>query len=171
MNLSLTDEIVLLRAQVDYLLEQVAENPGITNSPVNWAALDTLAAAEQWGLLIEWTDFLRSRYLLHDAIPACWYDHPPLVEELSALRCAWVGAFRDPNARAGDAVTWHDMLDRVIARIKRWDRAGCTDGQHRTEPSAVDGTDPSHRERTVHADLARRDTDTATTDSAKETRA
>lgn len=71
MNLSLEDEIVLLRAQVDYLLERLSENPSVAERPVNWAALDSHQATEQWALLVDWTDWLRHRYQLHETIPAC----------------------------------------------------------------------------------------------------
>lgn len=158
MNLSLEDEILLLRAQVDYLLERFTESPALTERPVNWAVLDAQQAAEQWGLLVEWTDWLRDRYQLHEAIPACWYAHGAMVEELSALRSAWVGAYLDPQAAPGDPATWHDLLDRTRYRIRQWDRNGCADGTHRPDLELPDDTDHSHRERTIHADLAARDT-------------
>src|SRR5690349_20976787 len=82
MHLSLEDEILLLREQVNYLLERLADQPGIAERPVNWAPLDADQAAEQWSLLAGWCDWLRNRYQLHEQIPACWYAHAPLSEEL-----------------------------------------------------------------------------------------
>jgi hypothetical protein len=156
MNLSHTDEIVLLRAQVDYLLERFADNPALGERPINWSTLDVPQAAEQWGILVDWVDWMRERYSVQEKVPACWYAHPPMLEELSALRSAWSGAYLDPQARAGDGSAWHDLLDRTLYRLKAWDRTGCADGQHRADQAATDATDRSHRERAIHADLAHR---------------
>ena len=156
MSLSLQDEILLLRAQVDYLLERLAESPALTERPVNWATLDADQAAEQWGLLIDFTDWLRARYQLHESLPACWHAHGALVEELSALRSAWVSAYLDPQATPADPAGWHDLLDRVRYRLRQWDRNGCADGTHRPDLALPDDTDRSHREQSIHADLAQR---------------
>lgn len=157
MYLSLEDELLLLREQVNYLMERLAEQPALAERPVNWAALDAADAAEQWGLLVDWTDWLRERYQLHERIPSCWYAHGALIEELSALRTAWVGAVLDPQARLDDPARWHELLERTLDRIREWDRSGCSDGTHRAEQPLPDDTDHSHRERAIHADLVRRE--------------
>jgi hypothetical protein len=156
MTLSLEDELLLLRAQVDYLLERLAEAPELTERPVNWTGLDRESASEQWTLLIEWTNWLRDRYQLHEQIPACWYAHGAHIEELSALRLAWVGAYLDPQAAPGDPATWHDLLDRTRHRLRAWDRNGCADGTHRPDLLLPDDTDISLREQTIHDDLHHR---------------
>ena len=156
MNRSLTDEVVVLRAQVDYLLERLSDDPGLAARPVDWAALDADQAAEQWGLLTGFVDWLRDRYSLQETVAACWYAHPLQLEELSALRIARVGAYQDPQARPGDGVAWHDLLDRVLARLRHWDRTGCADGRHHDDLLAADDRDLVGRERTIHADLAHR---------------
>lgn len=153
MHLSYEDEILLLREQVNYLLERLTEQPQLTEHPVNWAALDDEHAAEQWGLLVDWTDWLRDRYQLHEQIPACWYAHGPLLEELSALRTAWVGAYLDPHARLQDPSHWHEQLGGTLERLREWDRTGCADGHHRPDQALPGDTDHHHRERMIHADL------------------
>jgi hypothetical protein len=127
------EELVLLRAQVDYLLGRLADADGLGASPVAWCALDREQARQEWASLAGWVDWLIDRYGLTETIPACWYRHPAVLEELSALRCGWLGAFEDPTARAADGVTWHDMLERVMARIREWDRSGCAAGRHRDD--------------------------------------
>lgn len=77
-SLYLADEVFVLSAQVEYLLERLADNPALGERPVNWAALDRDRAAEQWGLLTDWTEWLHDRYSLHERIPPCWYAHPSL---------------------------------------------------------------------------------------------
>ena len=158
MQLSMADEVVILRAQMDYVLERVADNPGLTNRPVNWRDLTTDDAVEQWALLVSWITWLRDHYGLHERIPACWHAHHAIKEELSALRSVWVAAFQDKEARPGDGVAFHDALDRILFRLARWDRSGCAEGTHRPEPAPVDRTDESDRERAIHADLAARET-------------
>lgn len=156
MSLSLEDEILLLRAQVDYLLERVAERPDLTDGPVNWTALSQSAAAEQWQLLTEWTVWLRDRYQLHETLPACWFAHGAMVEELTALRSAWTGTFLSPNASPAESALWHDLLDRVRHRLRAWDRNGCADGVHRPDHTLPDDTDPTLRDTTIQNDLDER---------------
>lgn len=159
MNLPVSDEVVLLRAQVDYLLERLSEMPGLALRPVNWADLDQPQAAEQWSLLTAFVDRLRDHYGLVETIGACWYVHPAQREELSALRTAWAGSYQDPTARPGDAVAWHDMLDRVLCRLREWDRTGCADGRHHPDVDVpANDADDVLRERFIHADLAERST-------------
>lgn len=159
MNLSVSDEIALLRAQVEYLLDRFADHPALGERAVNWTALDSSHAAKRWGQLLDWVDWLREHYQLRETLPACWYDHPPMLEELSALRSSWFGAYLDPQAHAADGSAWHDLLDRTLQRLREWDRTSCADGTHRPEVPTPDDTDHSHRERTVHADLAARETE------------
>jgi hypothetical protein len=73
------------------------------------------------------------------------------------LRTAWVGAYLDPKARLDQPADWHDLLERTLDRIRAWDRSGCADGTHRPDQPLPDDTDHHHRERTIHADLAKRD--------------
>lgn len=156
MSLSLEDEILLLRAQVDYLLERVADRPDLSERPVNWATLSRPDAAQQWQVLTGWTRWLRDRYQLHEHIPACWFAHGAMVEELTALRSAWTSAFLSADAAPGDPALWHDLLDRTRYRIRAWDRNGCADGQHRADLDVADDTDHQLHDRTLHDDLALR---------------
>jgi hypothetical protein len=146
MYLSVEDEILLLREQVTYLLERVAEQPSLTERAVNWAALSSDEAAEHWVLLVDWTDWLLDRYQLEEWLPGCWYAHGPLLEEVSALRTPWIGAYLDPQARLDEPARWHELLDRTLDRIGTWDRAGCRDGSHRPDQPAPDLTPPRTRD-------------------------
>jgi hypothetical protein len=152
------EEIVLLRAQVNYLLERFADVEGLTARPVNWESLDADAAEEAWAMLAGWVDWLVDRYRLAETVPACWYTHHPVREELSALQVAWLGAYCDPAARASDGVAWHDMLERVLQRIRDHDLSGCANaGVHRNDVEPV--RDPSSlclRADAIRADIAAR---------------
>ena len=157
MTITWEDELLHLREQVLSLLERVAERPPQTERPVDWAALDYSDAAEQWSVLIDWMDWLRDRYQLHERIPSCWYALGALIEELSALRTAWVGAHQDPQAELDAPAAWHELLDKTLQRTREWDLSGCSDGLHRLQQPLDDDTDHTHREQTIHADLDRRE--------------
>ncbi len=93
MNPSVTEQVVLLRAQVDYLPERLPEMPGLGLRPVAWTDLDQTQATEQWNLLTEFVEWPRDHYGRTESVPGCWYIHAAQREELSALRTAWAGAY------------------------------------------------------------------------------
>jgi len=122
-----------------------------------WHALTGTEAAAAWTALTTWVDWLTGRYQLDDTLPACWYTHGAIVDELDALRAAWTGAYLNPNAAAGDAANWLETLARTVARIRDWDRYGCAAGTH--HPDAAPSPDPAARERRedyLHSDVAAR---------------
>ena len=152
------EEIELLRQQVDLLYARFVDLDGLEVRPVNWSELDADSAAEQWAALAGWVDWFVARYQLGETLPCCWYAHPPILEELSALHTAWCGAYCDPAARAGDGVAFHDMAERVLDRIRHADRAGCASaGAHREDIAApVDSHRIAARAEAIRADIAAR---------------
>lgn len=158
MTRSVEEDLLLLRRQVEGLVADLAARAATSFRPVEWRSLDRETAREEWQRLTEFVDRLTGRYGLTEAVPACWYRHPPLVEELSALHAAWLGAYLDPAAAADAGVAWHDNLDNVLERIREWDRAGCAGGTHHDDyealPTAPDAIDD--RRAFIDADLARR---------------
>ncbi len=83
----------------------------------------------------EWVDWLIERYELSEAVPACWAQHSPIREELSALRAAHAGALDELQARPSDLLAWHEGLQRALSRIREWDRDKCRTRGHRRESS------------------------------------
>lgn len=158
-------EVALLRAQVDDLLDRIGDVEGLGARPVNWAALDADAAAEAWAMLAGWVDWAVERYSLAEVIPGCWYAHPPMLEELSALQVAWLGAYCDPAASAADGVLWHDMLERVVLRVREHDVTSCASAAaHRADIVAtVTGGSMSERARLIRTDVAGRTAPSRTT--------
>jgi hypothetical protein len=123
-----------------------------------WSALTGEEAALAWATLIGWVDWLTARYGLAEVLPACWYRHGALVEELTALRCAWTAAYTDPQARPAEPALWHDLLARTLARIRDWDRQECSLGTHRDdEPLPLAPDVLADRAAHVRDDLADRD--------------
>jgi hypothetical protein len=63
--------------------------------PVCWAALTDTETEEEHEALADWIAWLNDRYTLdHRTIPPCWHQHGALIEELSALRTAWLAGLR-----------------------------------------------------------------------------
>jgi hypothetical protein len=122
-----------------------------------WHSLTGAEAAAAWTALTTWVDWLTARYQLDDTLPACWYTHGAIVDELDALRAAWTGAYLNPNAAADAAASWLELLARTAARIRDWDRYGCAAGTH--QPDAPPSPDPAPRERRheyLHSDVEAR---------------
>jgi len=153
---NVAEELTLLRAQVDYLLERLVDAEGLGATPIAWCSLDRDQAREEWAALAGWVDWLVDRYGLSERIPACWYRHGAVLEELAALRVAWLGAYESPNARASDGVAWHDMLDRVLIRMREWDRCGCVHGTHRDDVDPAVDRDAMTRSAFIRADVETR---------------
>jgi hypothetical protein len=105
---------------------------GAEPGPLRWAGLDRDSADQVWGWLIDWVDWFVSHYQLHEEIPACWAQHWPLVEELTALCAAWHDA-TNPHAPADALLRWHESLHRARPRLREWDdHTRCRNGTHTT---------------------------------------
>ncbi|WP_405132964.1 hypothetical protein [Nocardia sp. NBC_01388] len=89
-----------------------------------WREIDQRDAARLWAELLDWVDWLRHRYQLGSRVPACWYRHEVVVEELTALMAAhtaayWCGPDSIELARE-DMTAWHTQwLWPAIERLTR----------------------------------------------------
>jgi hypothetical protein len=81
--------------------------------------------------MVPWVDWLVGRYGLAHVVPPCWWAHGAMVEELSALQAAWLGAYENPDAPADAGVVWHEHLQRCLGRLREWNVARCAAGHHR----------------------------------------
>jgi hypothetical protein len=89
----------------------------IDGGVVNWRELDPADESAVWGQLRVFVDWLIDRYQLTESlIPDCWYQHGRLVEELSALRSAWVSSFSSLDAGYGP-IGWHERFAALTSRI------------------------------------------------------
>jgi hypothetical protein len=71
-----------------------------------WASLSADEAADLWGELVDWVEWVRERFELGQKIPACWFNHPPVVEELTALMAGWRAVYEVPRAEDGAVEAW-----------------------------------------------------------------
>ncbi|MEV6527680.1 hypothetical protein AB0M43_37735 [Longispora sp. NPDC051575] len=112
------------------------KHPGPAPSRIDWRSLEPDAAHRAWLWLIKEVGALVDRYGLQEAIPACWYRHGALVEELSAL-CLSRRVAYDPKSDSHQPLRWHEALAKARTRIEVWDRdTQCLHGRH-TDTAAV----------------------------------
>ena len=137
-------EVGTLRDEVAAVAE-VAGNIATAqgHGPVAWwpdlATGDSRAEALE--SLGAWMDeVLRARHPeMYNRLGACWYQHPDVLDELTALRSAWYAAYRDPEASATAAIEWHDRwLPGAMRRCRTAIRArGCKGRHERMAPATV----------------------------------
>ena len=142
----LVDRIDGLEAQVRVLERQVdemsgGERPSVEAVPpvIVWRSLPPAEAAIELKRLAEWVDWLHERYAAAgDWLRPCWWRHGFVVEELAALRTAWLGVYESGNATtATAALQWHESAERCRNRIRRAIATGpgCTSVTHKPDQS------------------------------------
>lgn len=111
--------------------------------PVRWDTLTAEATHRELAQLGPWVAKLIDRYQLDGrTIPACWREHGALIEELSALRTAWLSSYA--LTAAGNApLAWHASFATCRTRLSEYTaRTGCTSSQHRGQEQGLDRTLP-----------------------------
>jgi hypothetical protein len=101
----------------------------------------------EWSQLRAWVTWLIDRYelVIEDRLPACWAQHPGLVEELRALRAWRTEIYDGSQPQAGQAARyWHAELERVLHAAATRYAAGCRAG-HRGAPHLISADDGLQR--------------------------
>lgn len=89
-----------------------------------------------------WVDeVLRGRHPeAYNELGTCWFQHPDILDELTALQAAWFAAYRDPAAPPTAPIEWHDRwLPGTMARCKAAIRARGCKGRHEKQPDSTAG--------------------------------
>ena len=95
-----------------------------------WHMLTAEQAEKRWIELRAWVEFLVQRNNIGaKEIPDCWYLHGGLVDELEALRWAWLEANR-PEAKGTDPIWWRETLGRARTRWHQFNPNGCSTRSH-----------------------------------------
>lgn len=88
-----------------------------------WPDLRGEDRAVAWTLLVTWIDeVLKGRHPQeYRTLSDCWFRHPDVVDELSALRVSWLAIYRARQpALPTAALEWHDRaLPGVMTRVRR----------------------------------------------------
>lgn len=113
---------------VDYLLTEGTGVIDVEISPasavpvvgtlVDWRTRSDADARATCRSLRDWVEWFSVRYRIPmSVVPACWYRHGHLVEELSALHTAHTAAFDSLDAGLGP-IGWHERLDLALPRLR-----------------------------------------------------
>jgi hypothetical protein len=126
------ERIERLAEMLEDLLDGDSGTAGRSRGPIVWDSLTELERARTWQQLADWVGWLRGRYPLAHQLPLCWWRHPELVEELTALWLAWRDAYVEKGAPLSGGADWHgrwlpDFLRRIGAG--GWNLA--CEGEHR----------------------------------------
>ena len=107
--------------------------------------------------LAEWVDSLMVRYAsTGDWLRPCWWRHGFVIEELAALRIAWLAVFdaetpADPTA----GVRWHEEAERCRERIRRTISVGpgCSAVSHRPDQPITDDPRWAEEQAVLHREV------------------
>lgn len=94
------------------------------------------ARAEAMQSLGRWVnEVLRARHPeAYNELGTCWFLHPDILDELTALQAAWFAAYRDKASSGAAAIEWHDRwLPGAMARCREAMRARGCKGRHEKE--------------------------------------
>jgi hypothetical protein len=116
-------QLAKLTEAVEDLADGTGMDPQAANGPrrpIVWSRLTGSDLERTWTALADWVGWLRGRYPLANQVPLCWWRHPELVEELSALWLAWREAYLEKGAPLTAGADWHarclpDLLRRIRA--------------------------------------------------------
>lgn len=158
------EQIVALTAAVGEIgkrLKTLSDTPKEPPVPVwCWATMDADTAAEAWAALWSWVgEVLQTRYpQSRAALMPCWYQHPDVVEELTALMAAWSRAFALPDSAPPAAIEWLDRwLPGVLRRVPEYLQRCRNRGAHEQQITDVVAVDLDAFDDWVQADLYERE--------------
>jgi hypothetical protein len=98
-------------------------------TPRAWPPRDEQLA--ELAVLAPWVNRLQKEYAAAgDWLVPCWWRHRFAINELAALRIAWMGTSTSKKAEA--ELTWHESAEKCRVRIRQaiGDGAGCTATKH-----------------------------------------
>lgn len=129
-----------LDAPIDFQDRQASVSPDEVRV-VRWDDLTGADRANMWQRLAKFTDWLIVRYAIPASmIPDCWYRHPGVVEELTALMLAHEVSFDDLDSGLGP-IGWHERFALMKLRLQDLYRGECQTGHIDTRTRATTQTD------------------------------
>ena len=132
--------------------------------PATRRTLPTEGEPVDLGVLADWVESLQVRYAAAgDWLRPCWWRHGFVVEELAALRSAWLAVYNasepvDPTA----GVRWHEEAEKCRERIRRTIGAGpgCSAVSHKPDEPIADDSHWSEELAVLHGQPAKYRADT-----------
>lgn len=118
----LVDKVAELQAQVVELKSaRIATVTATEQAPVKRRTSPTDGEPVDLVVLAKWVNSLQVRYATEsDWLKPCWWRHGFVVEELAALREAWLAVYdaSEPIDRAA-GLKWHEDVDKCRERIRK----------------------------------------------------
>jgi hypothetical protein len=131
---------------------------------VNWRTLPDYKAPAAWAALRAWVEWFTVRYDIPvSTVPDCWFKHPALVEELSALHAAHTASFDHRDTGLGP-IGFHERLSLAVPRLTKAYAGGCARG-HSTHTPRSWSTATDEREWDAWTTTAHANRDTPRGDS------
>lgn len=135
-----------VRTAVSGLAQNKAADHAHTRLRRPWDTLTAEQAEKRWLDLRGWVKLLIERNNIGSKeIPDCWHLHGGLVDELEALRWAWLDTTHKPDSKLTDPIWWREALHRARTRWASFNPNGCTTTHSQTRPRALNG-DPAWRD-------------------------
>lgn len=104
-----------------------------------WHMLTAEQAEQRWLELHAWVKWLVARNNIGPKdIPNCWYLHGGLVDELEALRWAWLDTNK-ADAKGIEPIWWRESLQRARGRWPLFNPNGCATSHSESKPRMIDG--------------------------------
>lgn len=99
-----------------------------------WREIPPEMQRQAWIGLRRWVDWLINEFRLQEeVVPACWFMHPNLVQELYAAMCMEQKAWEEAAASLTPMMMWHPNLHAMIMRLREMvsNLGSCSKGKHR----------------------------------------
>ena len=154
----LVSRVEALHSEVaDLRSERSAAATPATLVPTIKRTLPTEGEPTELSVLAEWVESLQVRYAASgDWLRPCWWRHGFVVEELAALRVAWLAVYDasepvDPTA----GVRWHDEAEKCRERIRRTISVGpgCSAVSHKPDEPVTGDPHWSEESATLYGQL------------------
>lgn len=109
-------------------------NPRAKYSPVNWNGMHDDDFDDTFGALCDFLAWAVPRWnFTTEQFPyKCWWQHPDILEEMTAWWQLWQAYIRNPNANIADPSAFHERTATLKDRLGDNYRGRC---RHKHEPA------------------------------------
>lgn len=99
-------------------------------SPVDWHDLHGPDADAMLAMLADFLVWAVPRWgFTTDQFPhACWWQHPDIVEEMTAWWGMWIAYIHNPDAHPADPTAFHERTGNLKQRLASTYRGRCRNG-------------------------------------------
>jgi hypothetical protein len=110
-------------------------DPAQPGGPVNWRDMEDDEYDETWGALSDFLHWALPRWgFTTEQIPhACWWQHPDIVEELTAWWGLWQAYIRNPTAPIASQMEFQVQTFQLKLRLEHAYRGRC---RHEHQPAS-----------------------------------